>query len=263
MPETEQYRFDFALSFAGTDRATAKQLRDALIEKNLRVFYDRDFEREMFGRDGSIYLRNVYSRESRYCIVLISKEYDQREWTNLERESIQARELRGERGVLIPVLTGKYRPQWLPETRIYFDLATRGVPELIEVLGQEPAIEASGDDALVTAEHLALIHTSWRSPQHDGQFNGYHQYNVHRFDVVLAAKNTEIMDRIEQVTYYLPPAWPPTSSPTTVMNKESRFKLKELAWADVLVRAKVFVRNQKPPVDLSCFVRLTETGPRI
>ena len=86
------------------------------------------------GHDGSVYLRNVYSRECRFCIVLISQAYDQRDWTNLEREAVQARELRGERGILIPVSIEDYQPTWLPETRIRFDLWKRTVPELVELL---------------------------------------------------------------------------------------------------------------------------------
>ena len=70
----------------------------------------------------------------RFCIVLISNAYDRRDWTNLEREAVQARELRGERGILIPVPIEDYQPPWLPITRIRFDLWKRSIPELVTLL---------------------------------------------------------------------------------------------------------------------------------
>ncbi len=128
------FRFDFGISFAGNDRALARQLRDGLKNAGFAVFYDEDFEHEMIGHDGTLYLRNVYSRECRFCVVLISQAYDKRDWTNLEREAVQARELRGERGILIPVPIEDYQPLWLPETRIRFDLWKRSIPELVALL---------------------------------------------------------------------------------------------------------------------------------
>jgi len=120
----------------------AEEIRKALKSKGLSVFYDRDYEQEMLGRDGSVYLRDVYSRESRHCLILISEQYDKREWTELERESIQSRELRGERGVLIPVIVDGHKLSWLPETRIYFDLRSRKIDELIGLLVRMRGVES-------------------------------------------------------------------------------------------------------------------------
>jgi TIR domain-containing protein len=132
----QEFRFDFGISFAGSDRDLARQLRDALGKAGFSVFFDEDYEHEMLGHDGSLYLRNVYSRECRFCIVLISQTYDKRDWTTLEREAVQARELRGERGVLIPVPIEDHQPPWLPETRIRFDLWKRSIPELVALLAK-------------------------------------------------------------------------------------------------------------------------------
>lgn len=138
-----KYRFDFAISFAGAKRKIARKVRDALVEAGFSVFFDEDYEYEMLGQDGSLYLRKIYSQESRYCIVLISREYDQRAWANLERESIQSRELRGEQGVLIPVLIDSHQPAWLPETRIYFDISKRTLVELTKLLAQRPGVKST------------------------------------------------------------------------------------------------------------------------
>jgi hypothetical protein len=40
LPNSEEYPFDVAISFAGEDRDTASQLYDLLIAKGIKVFYD-------------------------------------------------------------------------------------------------------------------------------------------------------------------------------------------------------------------------------
>jgi len=136
------YRFDYAISYAGSDSEVAKKLYSELTAVGFSVFIDEAYEQEILGEDGSLYFRNVFSKESRFCIVLISQEYDSREWPNMERESIQGRELRGERGAFLPIQLDSHRPAWLPETRIYFDLTTRSMSELIGMLTKKAAISA-------------------------------------------------------------------------------------------------------------------------
>jgi hypothetical protein len=159
---------------------------------------------------------------------------------------------------LIPVLLNKCQP---PNFRVdtisfdqlnWYDLQKDGLERLIAYL--KAAIPSSNQ---ITAEHLALIHSSWRAPRHDARFRGH---QVYRFDVVVSAAGA-VLDRIDRVIYLLPPAWP--TSPKTVSDRRTSFGLKELAWGDVLVRAKVYMKGQKAPIDLSSFVRLTETGQHL
>lgn len=135
------FRFDFALSFSGADRKFARGIRTALKGAGFSVFFDEDYEHEMIGRDGSVYLRKIYGSESKYCVVLISENYDKSNWTNLEREIIQARELKGERGRLLPIKLDSYTPDWLPATRIYFDLQARTLEDLLMLLTRIIAVD--------------------------------------------------------------------------------------------------------------------------
>ena len=159
---------------------------------------------------------------------------------------------------LIPVLLDECHPPSLRVDTFSFDqlnwyqLHKDGMAHLIEYL---KAVIPSGDQ--VTAEHLALIHSCWRAPQHDARFPGNH---VYRFDMILSAPQM-ILERINRVTYLLPPAW--TTSPKTISDRGTSFGLKELTWANLLVRAKVYVDGQKEPIHLSSFIRLTESGQRL
>lgn len=105
---------------------------------------------------------------------------------------------------------------------------------------------------------LRLAYSSWRTPKWDAQFG----QDVYRFDVVVEAPE-DVLDRIEYVEYRLPPAWPATSSPRRVDDRQTKFKLKELAWADLAVRAVVVFKTQAAVISLECDVKLMETGPRI
>jgi hypothetical protein len=109
----------------------------------------------------------------------------------------------------------------------------------------------------LTAEHFALVYSCWRAAKHDARFP---KHQVYRFDVILAA-GADVLDQVERVIYVLPPAWP--TSPHTVTDRKSSFGLKELAWGNLSVRSQVFVRGQRDPIFLSCYVRLTEQGPKL
>jgi hypothetical protein len=132
-------KFDFAISFAGTERDLARSLAAAIKAEGFRVFFDEDFEDEMLGRNGADYLNDIFFRQSRFCIALVSRNYERRAWAQLERRAAQARELHGEPGFLIPVLVDDFRPDWLLPTRIHFDLRQRGLTALVSLLRRKIA----------------------------------------------------------------------------------------------------------------------------
>ena len=82
---------DFALSFAGPQRALARQLSEALTEAGFGVFFD-DFERDrMLGQDIRTYLAPIYASDAEYVLVLLGKEYPKRYWTAFEEDQYQGR----------------------------------------------------------------------------------------------------------------------------------------------------------------------------
>src|SRR5256885_241551 len=85
--------FDVALSFAGADRTHAKQLAEALRVAGYAVFYDDYYPEYLWGKNLTAFLDEVYRKRARYCVVLVSKEYKDRAWTNHELRSAQARAL--------------------------------------------------------------------------------------------------------------------------------------------------------------------------
>lgn len=82
-------QYDFAFSFAGEDRALVEQIKEGL--RGYTVFYDRDCQSELCGKDLYRYLRNLYLERSKYVICFLSKHYRQKVWTNLELSAIKER----------------------------------------------------------------------------------------------------------------------------------------------------------------------------
>ena len=107
---------------------------------------------------------------------------------------------------------------------------------------------------LLTDDHLALIHRSWRVPHRDREF-GQPMHQIH----VIVFGTAEALRRIEYVVYRLEQAYP---RPVQVGGPlETNFELKELANGYSLIRAEAYVRGQVEPVRLSRFIDLTDQSP--
>ena len=109
------YRYHVALSFAKEDRQTAEELWQALTEKGLRVFYDKEHQSRLLGADLTQKLADVYDKQSQYCLMLISKNYAQRDWPNFERQIAVARNL-SEREYILPLQLDDTQIPSIPKT---------------------------------------------------------------------------------------------------------------------------------------------------
>ena len=83
---------------------------------------------------------------------------------------------------------------------------------------------------------------------------------MYRFDAVIEAED-RILDRIESVAYILDPTYP--DAVRTIGDRETHFKLKELAWDGSTLAADVRIRGQETPIRLSRYITLDDAGPRI
>jgi hypothetical protein len=124
-------------------------------------------------------------------------------------------------------------------------------------VGQAPTnLPIPSKDEAVTANHMALIHSSWRYRKKDAEFGK----RMWAFHVVVQARD-EVLDRIEYVKYFLDKSYP--NPVQVVTDRPSRFKLKELAYGESTVRAEVKIRDQEELVPLARYINLADSGPRI
>lgn len=83
-----KFEYDIAISFANEERSIAYKLANQLYGNyGFKVFYDDYEQAKLLGTDLERYLIDVFKSKARYCIILISKNYIESRWTNLEWKS--------------------------------------------------------------------------------------------------------------------------------------------------------------------------------
>ncbi|MCG6267856.1 TIR domain-containing protein [Vibrio furnissii] len=87
----KDYDFDFAISFAGENRALAKNITDLLSILDCTVFYDEYFEANYLGQAWSKQFNEIFSEKSRLVICLLDSNHKDKIWPTFERECFQHR----------------------------------------------------------------------------------------------------------------------------------------------------------------------------
>lgn len=94
-------RYDFALSFAGSDRDIAEAMFMSLQEHELEVFYDRNEQHRILAKDVEEYLAPIYSSDAQLVICILGPDYPKRVWTKFESEQFKQRFKTGE---VVPIV---------------------------------------------------------------------------------------------------------------------------------------------------------------
>ena len=134
-PSSSKYKYDVALSFAGSERELAEQLAGMLKDRGIAVFYDGFYPEHLWGKDLAVEFDKIYRKESRYCVIFVSSEYATRMWTIHERRSALARLLE-ERGkeYILPIKVTDAELDGLAPSIGYLDITTYPVPQIAEIL---------------------------------------------------------------------------------------------------------------------------------
>lgn len=117
-----EYDYDVALSFAGEDREYVERVAEILHSYDVKVFYDRYEQTDLWGKDLYTHLDKVYRKRSRYCIIFVSAAYKDKVWTNHERSSAQARALESASEYILPARFDQTELPGLRPTVGYVDI---------------------------------------------------------------------------------------------------------------------------------------------
>lgn len=94
-------RYDFALSFAGSNRDIAEALFGALEAHELEVFYDRNEQHRILAEDVEEYLAPIYASDAQLVVCILGPDYPKRIWTKFESTQFKQRFKSGE---VIPIV---------------------------------------------------------------------------------------------------------------------------------------------------------------
>jgi TIR domain len=119
--EEPTYEFDVAVSFAGEDRELVEEIVSRFKGTGVHVFYDTDYQADMWGEDLVEYLDQVYRVKARYAIMFVSRFYAEKMWTRHERRSALARALEQRSAYILPVRLDSTALDGLPPTVGYLD----------------------------------------------------------------------------------------------------------------------------------------------
>jgi acyl carrier protein len=144
----EQY--EVALSFAGEDRAYAKELADSLRQRGVEVFYDEYEKADLWGKDLYAHLSEVYQDRAEYVVMFISRHYATKLWTSHERRAAQARALNESREYILPIRLD--------------DVSVEGVLQTISHLSWPPENAESIADIIQVKLNKTPGHSSRQSP---------------------------------------------------------------------------------------------------
>lgn len=150
-----EYEYDVVLSFAGEDRDYVERVADFLKDNEIKVFYDKYEEVDLWGKDLYEHLDDVYKNKAEYCIVFISKYYADKIWTTHERKSAQERAIKERKEYILPARFDDTEIPGIRKTTGYINLNEYSSEEfgeaIIDKIGkliikdQEPEEKGWGD----------------------------------------------------------------------------------------------------------------------
>ncbi len=128
-------RFDVALSFAGTERHYAEKLATRVRNAGFEVFYDAFYPEQLWGKDLPSFFDRIYRKDSRFCVMFVSREYAERMWTTHERRSAQARAVEEKGGeYILPIRIDETDLDGLPPTVGHVSLKESSIEQIADLL---------------------------------------------------------------------------------------------------------------------------------
>jgi hypothetical protein len=124
--------YDVAISFAGKDRDTAKELKAAFKERGLEVFYDFDQQAQLWGKELNKTLTDVYLNDSLFMVIIVSKNYPEKDWTNFEFAN--GKEAKRSTEYLLPIRLDDTNIVGIKDTVGFVDFREQTVDEIADLL---------------------------------------------------------------------------------------------------------------------------------
>lgn len=87
----KEYDYDFAISFAGENRALAEVIAVQLQSLDCAVFYDEWFEANFLGKAWQKSFAKIFGEQSRFVVCLLDKYHAEKIWPSFERECFSPR----------------------------------------------------------------------------------------------------------------------------------------------------------------------------
>ena len=128
------FKYDITFSFAEEDRKIIEPIAIALKEQGVKIFYDKFEKASLWGCNLFDYLHNLYSEQTRYVAIFISKSYVEKDWTRLERQVSQSKALKSKEPFILPVMLEKVKVPGFSETVLSLDYKEEGQDKIVQFI---------------------------------------------------------------------------------------------------------------------------------
>lgn len=129
--------YDIAISFAGEDRKVAEIIAEKLKTNGKKVFYDAYEKATLWGKDLYVHLNDIYKNKAKFCLMIISNNYRDKQWTNHERKAAQARAFSQNKEYILPLKLDDTEIPGLNETIGYVDYRLSNAEEVVSLLTEK------------------------------------------------------------------------------------------------------------------------------
>ncbi|MCY4150582.1 MAG: TIR domain-containing protein [Gammaproteobacteria bacterium] len=142
--ERSPSNYQVALSFAGEQRSYVEQVAEHLKKRGIAVFYD-DFETvNLWGKNLTEVLHEIYASSSAYVVMFISKSYVEKVWPSHERNSALSRMIKEkDKEYILPVRFDNSPVPGLPDTISYLTAKDYTEAELATLIAEKIGIKPS------------------------------------------------------------------------------------------------------------------------
>ncbi|GGU74427.1 hypothetical protein GCM10010178_77300 [Lentzea flava] len=133
-------KYDVCLSFAGEDRDYVEEVARHLTDLGVSRFYDTDEQADLWGKNLVEHLDQIYRKDSRFCVMFISRAYAQKMWTKHERQAAFDRALVSDTEYVLPA---RFDDTEIPALRVgtgYIDLRHRTPRELAAMIAAKVGV---------------------------------------------------------------------------------------------------------------------------
>jgi len=134
MTDTTAKDYDIGLSLAGDDREKVECVLLELAKRNVRCFYDRIEVAQLWGKDLSGTLSDIYTKRCRYFVPFISAAYVSKVWPKYEFRSALQRAIRSDETFILPIRLDDSPFELLNENVFYLDLRHTSAAEIADAV---------------------------------------------------------------------------------------------------------------------------------
>ncbi len=131
------FEHQVAISYASEDRKIAGYIAELLRSKGVSVFYDKFYKSELWGKKLSTWFKKKFGKSSRFVLVLVSRYYPVKDWTDFEFSIAAAEEKKRKDEFILPVRLDDTKLPGLPSDKVYLDLKKEGLEEVVNCLVQK------------------------------------------------------------------------------------------------------------------------------